>query len=541
LGPITYIAFLFIGIAIGATAMWLFYRGKGAAETRDSGVDQVDLARLQQKLTTFERDEQDLRDRLARSETRVLELQRELESTSLHKAQFEERASRIPGLEKQVQELLLAGRTLNEDFSRLREQTASFGIDAQVRIERLAQLESEKAQLTRKVDELVKSDSLLTARLAGLTAELEGERAQSAEKLRVLTEAREDLAKQFELLANRVLEEKAQTFSKQSEENLSALLEPLKSRIKDFQDKVEHVYVEDGKDRSALKEQIRGLVELNRNLSQDAQNLALALKGDRKAQGNWGEIILEDILERAGLVRGQHYDYQSGVKDDESQTHVIPDIVIRLPGQRNLVVDSKFTLPDYRLFVEATNDQDRSVALKRHLAAVRNHMKVLSQQNYQSLYGISSFDFVVMFVPLEPAFSIAVTNDADLFQDAWDQNVLLVSPSTLLFVVRTVAYLWRQEDLSKNAKAISARGAELYDKLSSFVAELQKVGDRLDQAQTSFYDAKRKFCEGPGNVIRQAELLRELGVKPSKALPPKWGDSAAVEDSAALIEKNSTT
>ena len=300
---------------------------------------------------------------------------------------------------------------------------------------------------------------------------------------------------------------------------------------------MEEVYINEGKDRSALGEQVKQLVQLNNSLSQDAQNLTLALKGDRKAQGNWGEIILDDVLERAGLHAGQHYERQGGVKSEDGQSHVIPDVVIHLPGDRHLVVDSKMTLPDYRAFAAAEIDEERAVALKRHLNSIRVHIKELSDRNYQSLYGLKSLDFVVMFVPLEPAFMLAVTNDPELFQQSWDKNVLLVSPSTLLFVVRTVAYLWRQEDLSRNAKEISNRGAQLYDKLVGFAADLQKVGERIQQAQDSYNDARKKLSEGSGNVIRQAEMLKNLGVKPSKALPAQWVEPALEEPLAVLANE----
>jgi DNA recombination protein RmuC len=321
--------------------------------------------------------------------------------------------------------------------------------------------------------------------------------------------------------------------------NLGHLLNPVQERIQSFQSKVEEVYVNEAKDRSALAEQVKMLTQLNNTLSLDTQNLTLALKGDRKAQGNWGEIILDEVLEKAGLQRGRHYDRQTSVKSEDGQTHVIPDVVIRLPGdgERHLVVDSKMTLPDYRAFADADTDEERQAALRKHLTSMRAHMKGLSEKNYQTLYGLKSLDFVVMFVPLEPAFMLAVTNDRELFQQAWEKNILLVSPSTLLFVVRTVAYLWRQEDLSRNAKEISSRGAELYDKLVGFVHDLQRVGEKIQQAQDSYVEARKKFSEGGGNLIGQAEKLRRLGVKPSKKLPAAWTDNA--EDGAAVIEDGS--
>jgi DNA recombination protein RmuC len=272
--------------------------------------------------------------------------------------------------------------------------------------------------------------------------------------------------------------------------------------------------------------------------SQESEPPQFPGRFNRKAQGNWGEIILDDVLEKAGLLRGQHYERQSSVKSEDGQTHVIPDVVIKLPGDRHLVVDSKFTLPDYRAFTSAENDEYRTAALKRHLVAIRSHIKGLSEKNYQSLYGLKSLDFVVMFIPLEPAFMLAVTNDSELFQQAWEKNVLLVSPSTLLFVVRTVAYLWRQEGLSRNAKEISNRGAELYQRLCGFVEELNKVGTAIEAARGSFDEAKKKLSIGKGNVIRQAEMLKELGVKPSKALPAAWVEPAMDEHIATLSDES---
>lgn len=392
-----------------------------------------------------------------------------------------------------------------------------------------SELEKARAELTAVRESLNKELTESKATIARLTGELNAERTQSQEKLALLEQAKQTLSDQFKALASEILDEKSKKFTEQNQNNLGQLLNPLKQQLTDFKTKVEEVYVNEGKDRSALTEQVKQLLALNQTLSQDANNLALAIRGDHKAQGNWGEIILDDVLEKAGLLRGQHYERQGSVKSEDGQTHVIPDVVVKLPGDRQLVVDSKLTLPDYRAFASADNDEERTAALKRHLTAIRNHIRGLSEKNYQSLYGLKSLDFVVMFVPLEPAFMLAVTHDSELFQQAWERNVLLVSPSTLLFVVRTVAYLWRQEGLSRNAQEISNRGAELYDKLRGFVEELNKVGNALEAARASFDEAKKKLYTGKGNVIRQAEMLKELGVKPSKALPPAWVERATDE------------
>jgi DNA recombination protein RmuC len=327
----------------------------------------------------------------------------------------------------------------------------------------------------------------LTSELAELTTRLDVERSQGEEKLNLLLQAREVLANQFKSLANDILEEKAKRFTEQNQANIGQLLEPLKTKLQEFQGKVEEVYVQEGKDRTALAEQVRQLMELNHSLSQDARNLTRALKGSGKAQGNWGELVLERVLEASGLRKGEEYDVQESHHRDDG-TRAQPDVVVHLPEDRHLVVDAKASLTAYEDYATAEDEGDRQAAIKRHLDSVRAHIKGLSDRNYQVLYGLKSLDFVLMFVPIEPAFMLAVTHDRELFMDAWQKNVLLVSPSTLLFVVRTVAHLWRQEAQSRNAQEIAKRGAELYDKLVGFVVDLESLGNRLKQAQRD-YDA----------------------------------------------------
>ncbi|RLS57781.1 MAG: DNA recombination protein RmuC [Planctomycetota bacterium] len=457
----------------------------------------------------------------------------EIERTSLAE-QLKAASREIAGLTTRLKDAEESADTLQTNLNTASRECAV----SLERAERLAVVENAHRALSTSRDNLLKDQARFQATIAELNATIGNERNQTQEKLTLLTEAREQLGNQFKALANEILDDKSKKFTDQNQTNLDQLLAPLKLQLTDFKAKVEEVYINEGKDRSAMSEQVKQLVQLNSSLSQDAKNLTLALKGDRKAQGNWGEIILDDVLEKAGLHAGQHYDRQGGVKSEDGQSHVIPDVVLRLPGDRHLVVDSKMTLPDYRAFAAAEIDEERTAAQKRHLISIRAHIKELSEKNYQSLYGLKSLDFVVMFVPLEPAFMLAVTNDPELFQQAWDKNVLLVSPSTLLFVVRTVAYLWRQEGLSRNAKAISNRGAELYDKLVGFIADLHKVGERIQQAQESYNEARKKLSEGGGNVIRQAEMLKELGVKPRKTLPAQWVEHAMEEPVAGLTNES---
>ncbi|MEJ1962259.1 MAG: DNA recombination protein RmuC [Gammaproteobacteria bacterium] len=365
----------------------------------------------------------------------------------------------------------------------------------------------------------------LTGSVAELQANLESERTNGAEKLATLAGAREDLVSQFKILSAEVLEEKSQRFAQQNATALTDLLAPVKDRLNIFQAKVEEVSRADGQERAALGEQLKNLLSLNQTLSQDAQNLTRALKGDQKTQGTWGEVVLERVLEMAGLIEGTHFDKQPVHTSEEGQRS-IPDVIVRLPGDRNLVVDSKVSLTAYERCMACETAEERELHLKQHVSSVRSHVKGLSEKKYQKLYELKSLDFVLLFVPLEPAFAAAVSNDNQIFREAWDRNVILVSPSTLLFVVRTVAYLWRQETQTRSVLEIVKRGAELYDKLTGFVEDLTEVGERIAQAQRAYDAGMKKFSTGKGNVIWQAGELKALGVKPTKALPAKLIEAA---------------
>ncbi|MEQ1915361.1 MAG: DNA recombination protein RmuC, partial [Gallionella sp.] len=376
----------------------------------------------------------------------------------------------------------------------------------------------EKELLAQVREQLNGERQRLSNRVAELDSLLSSERSQSTEKLQLLQNAEEQLSNRFKALANEILEDKSKRFTEQNQTNLNQLLEPLKVKLTEFQGQVQQVYVNEGKDRTALAEQVKQLMALNNQLSKDAHNLTSALKGQTKTQGNWGELILERVLEASGLRKGHEYDVQESHTRSDG-TRAQPDVVVHLPEERHLIIDAKVSLNAYEDHANAETDAQRDAALRRHLESVRAHIKELADKNYQQLYGLQSLDFVLMFIPIEPAFMLAIAHDSELWQDAWKKNVLLVSPSTLLFVVRTVAHLWRQEQQNRNAQDIASRGAELYDKLVGFVEDLDKLGDRLNQAKDVYDKAYGKFTRGRGNVIRQAEMLKVMGVKPSKQLP----------------------
>jgi DNA recombination protein RmuC len=391
--------------------------------------------------------------------------------------------------------------------------------------ERVADLEQKSRDAAALLD--ARNAALQTAHgeLAQARTRADAERASAQEKLQLLTEAKTALSDQFKTLATEILEEKSKRFAEQNQQNLGTLLDPLRTQLSEFKGKVEEVYVKEGQERFALTEQVKQLMELNKTLSRDATNLTNALKGSAKTQGNWGELILERVLEASGLEKGRVYHVQVSQRDAEGNLQQ-PDVVIDLPQERKLVVDAKVSLVAYDRYASAGTDEERAPAVRAHLDSVRAHIKGLSSKNYQALYGVKSLDMVVMFVPIEPAFMLAVTSDESLFMEAWQKNVLLVSPSTLLFVVRTIAHLWRQEAQTRNAQDIAKRGAELFDKLSAFVGDLQKVGAKLKDAQSAYDDAEKRLSTGKGNVIRQAQMLKELGVKSTKALPNALVDAA---------------
>ena len=466
--------------------------------------------------------------RISSLENQVSSLQTRVEEEGTRASTLAEQAAQLPELRQSQQKALVETQQLNKQLADLREKWGASESKVETQRKLMERGEAERAELSARRDQLLQEQEGLRTKLAELTTVLAAEREQAMEKLALLDKAKEQLSDTFKSLANDILEEKSIRFTEQNKTNIGQILEPLGTRLKEFQAKVEQVYVQESKDRSALGEQVRQLMSLNQKVSTDAKNLTDALKGSSKTQGNWGELVLERVLEASGLRKGHEYELRETYWHENGHKGQ-PDVVIFLPEGRHLVVDAKVSLKDYEESVKTESDADRRAAIDRHLASVRRHMKELSEKDYQALHELHSLDFVVMFVPIEPAFALAIAEDSGLWEEAWKRNVLLVSPSTLLFVLRTVAYLWRQEDQARNVQEIASRGAELYDKLVGFVADLEKIGERLEQAKESYEGALNKFCKGSGNVIRRAEKLKELGVTPSKSLPAQMVEIALEE------------
>jgi len=357
----------------------------------------------------------------------------------------------------------------------------------------------------------------LNSDLSSLKADYSNLQQKLEENKAEVEHLQEKFTKEFENLANKIFDEKTSKFSEQSKTNLQEILNPLKERITEFQNKVEETNKDSISRTSALREQLQSLKDINRQMSDDAQNLVKALKGDTKAQGDWGEIQLERILERSGLRKGEEYSVQeSFTSEDGSRKR--PDVIINLPEKKKIIIDSKVSLVDYERFVSAEEDQ-KNIHLKSFIGSVKKHIKELSEKEYQNLFENGSLDFVLMFIPIEPAFSMAIQFGDNLYVDAYDKNIIIVSPSTLLATLRTIANIWKQEHQNRNVLEIAKQSGALYDKFVGFVNDLIDVGNRMDQAKSSYEGAMKKLSDGSGNLVNRAEKIKELGAKTSKSLP----------------------
>ncbi|CAN5164956.1 DNA recombination protein RmuC [soil metagenome] len=370
---------------------------------------------------------------------------------------------------------------------------------------------------------------VLTDHLARKEAELEAIEKRLKDQKEELEKLQERFTKEFENLANRIFEEKSKKFTEQNKTQLDDLLKPLGEKLKDFEKKVTDVYNDENKERATLKGEIIKLFELNQQMAKEANNLTRALKGETKTQGNWGEYILETILEKSGLRKDHEYHTQQSMTGEEGN-RLQPDVVIHLPDEKHLIIDSKVSLVAYERFCSAETEEEKTVALKEHVASLRKHIRDLSDKNYQKLYQLNSLDFVLLFMPIEPAFATAIQADAELFNDAFTKNIVIVSPSTLLATLRTVANIWRQENQNRNAQEIARLGGSMIDKLTGFIEDLIDVGKKMDGAKSTYEEAMKKLHSGRGNVISTAEKMRLLGAKADKNLPSQLVERAAEND-----------
>jgi DNA recombination protein RmuC len=341
---------------------------------------------------------------------------------------------------------------------------------------------------------------------------------RTKEQKEELNHLQEKFTKEFENLANKILEEKTQKFTEQNKENLKNILSPLQDKILHFEKKVEDTHKESIDYHAALRQQIVSLSEMNAQMSKETINLTKALKGDSKMQGNWGELVLERVLEKSGLEKGREYEVQQAFTTAEG-TRILPDVIINLPDGKKMVVDSKVSLTAYEKYVNEEDDAQQNLHLKEHVNSVKRHVEQLSDKRYQDIYQMESPDFVLLFIPIEPAFALALQEDLTLYNKAFEKNIVIVTPSTLLATLRTIDSMWTNQKQQENAIEIARQAGALYDKFEGFVSDLIKIGKKMDEAKVEYSSAMNKLTEGKGNLVISAEKLKKMGAKAKKALP----------------------
>ncbi|HQQ74447.1 MAG TPA: DNA recombination protein RmuC [Pseudomonadales bacterium] len=372
-------------------------------------------------------------------------------------------------------------------------------------------------------------------RLADVEARREQEQLAAREQLALLEQSRGALSQEFEVLANRIFEAKQTSFEtrqaslqqhmqQQSKQSLEGLVSPLREQLQQFRQKVEQVYDTENRERASLITEIRLLKNLSLQVSEDASNLASALKGDNKAQGNWGEVILERILEQSGLQKGREYDTQVNLRSDDGERR-LPDVIVRLPEGRDVVIDAKVSLVDYQRYCDAVDDAERERYLKAHVLSLRSHVMKLSDKSYQNLEGIRTLDFVMIFMPIEAAFSVAFQYDQNLFGEAFERGIVIVSPTTLLATLRTVHSIWRYEKQNRNAEKIAQEAGKLFDQFARVGESLDDLGKQIGKAHDSYHETVKRFTTGRGNMVSRVEKLKQLGARASKQLPATFSDA----------------
>jgi len=418
------------------------------------------------------------------------------------------------------------------ELSRLKNENVSLNIALAKTEERARGLALERDKADKQLqEERIRYDHLTTVlnqellteknRLAKAEEQFKAQRERLADQEKSIIEIQQKFQLEFQNVANKLLDEKSKNFIEVNRTNLDILLNPLKENIKAFEEKVDKVYNMEAAERNTLKGVITQLMDLNKMISSEAQNLTKALKGDSKKQGNWGEVILERVLERSGLVKDREYRIQASLSDPDGN-RLQPDAIIDLPDEKHLIVDSKVSLIAYERLVNCETEDERKLFSKAHVESIRNHVLNLSSKNYHDLYQVNSPDFVLLFVPIESSFSIAVQLDAELFSDAWDKRVVIVSPSTLLATLRTIASIWKQERQNRNVLEIARLSGVMYDKFVGFVGDMEGIGKNIKLSQNAYDNAFSKLVEGNGNLTVTADKIKKLGAKANKQIDQKY-------------------
>ncbi len=500
----TFLLSVLIPVAIGLAALLGFLLG------RSTGTRSSDATRAEERL---------------QAERRCAESARELALAQAATGELNRERARL------AEELAMRGSALDASARALAETNAALAAseaESRARAEHLREKETRLGCAEKEVLGLRTDLQAATASLEAARKQIEIEAGEGEKKLKLLADAEEKLGNHFKVLAAEIFREKSQHFRQESEAGLGNLLNPLRERMGEFQQKVEALQQEGLVGRTELREQLGHLKLLNEQLSSEAGNLARALKGSSKTQGDWGEVLLARMLEASGLRAGKEYRVQQTLSTDEGK-QLRPDVVLDLPGGKHLVIDSKVSLNSYTEYCCCDDEPARKKLGERHALALRTHVDGLSKKSYQALHGLRSIDFVVMFVPIEPAYLLALTHDEELWQRAWERDVLLVSPGTLFPVIRTIAHIWKGEQQTRNVEEIVRQAGGLYDKVALFAETFVDVGKRLDAARSSYEKAYGQLRTGNGDVLTRIQRMRQLGIPTSKKMPPSLTKEAEIE------------
>ncbi|WP_412464260.1 DNA recombination protein RmuC [Flavobacterium mekongense] len=385
-------------------------------------------------------------------------------------------------------------------------------------LQQIEQLKNQVGQTIQEREKIRTEKEALAIQLSKKETDFENLWERNKEQKEEVEKLQEKFTKEFENLANKILEEKTVKFTEQNKENLKNILSPLQDKIQLFEKKVEDTHKESIDYHAALRQQILGLREMNEQMSKETLNLTKALKGDSKMQGNWGELVLERVLEKSGLEKGREYEVQQSFVNEEGN-RLFPDVVINLPDGKKMIVDSKVTLTAYERYINSEDETEKAQHLKEHVIAIKRHVDQLSDKNYHDLYQMESPDFVLLFIPIESAFALALNDDTSLYNKAFEKNIVIVTPSTLLATLRTIDSMWTNQKQQENALEIARQAGALYDKFEGFVSDLVKIGKKMDEAKVEYGNAMNKLFDGKGNLINSVEKLKKMGAKAKKAMP----------------------
>ena len=523
-----------IFVTIAAVAVFVslhFYRKQADTSFSNGESFKHDLELAVSKLDSLRFENINLRETLAASKANVSHLEGFAVEHDLQKKQLLTQQEKLSELKAEISKLDTQVVEKSEQVLLLRSEHATLlekhelGQTAMTQLketnaqqqEKLNQMGELRNELTAAKQLLISKDELLSELKTQLATDQESQKSLQ-EKIELLERSEQRLSTQFENTANKIFKEKTGEFSDQNKTSLDALLTPLKEQIGSFSKQVTDVYTAEAKERHALKQEVTSLKALNEHMSKEANALTKALKGDNKKQGTWGEVVLERVLQESGLRKGHEYDTQMHLKDSEGAAFK-PDVIVHLPGDKDVVIDSKMALTAYERFYNADDDTSRQQALKEHINAIKTHINGLSSKNYQDLLGIKTLDYVLMFIPVEPAFNAAMEQDSGLVQLALEKNIMLVSPTNLMVALKTINNMWRVEYQNQNAQDIAKNAGAIYDKLVGFVEDMNKLGTHLQRADKSYGDAMKKLSTGSGNLIRRAEQMKALRIGNNKALP----------------------